>query len=486
MGKKICYLGMQVLPAFRLNDVKIKSERLTMMKKLCIWALSLFATVALADVRPVTQDGPLALQPDPRLILSGQAGLPGELDYWNNIRINSDNSGQVQNEEQIVCNPTNPNNVVAIWRDFRLGYRRVGIGYSLDGGWTWHDELMVEPTYAWQSDPGLTYHTSGAIYAVVLSMPPTGVNGLFVSQSLNGGVTWGPFYPAVNGVAGAFEDKELIACDRSGSQYDGNLYIAWARFTNNQTVSRIDMVRSTNGGVSWGSATQVSDGTSVQWPVPAVGPNGIVYIAWVRYSPAGIRIDRSFNGGVTWGTDITVQPTGFAQAYINPSLLIFAYPAMDVDLTNGPNRGKVYIAYTDDPYGDTDIFFTSSADSGSHWSNPIRVNDDAVGNGADQFHPWLACDENGVLHLIFYDRRLNLPQNLFMDVYYTHSENGGLTWAPNQHHGCLLQSRPGFTRFGADWGIQWPGCAQWRYPPGLDGHSLPQSRRLHRGLERYD
>jgi hypothetical protein len=143
-------------------------------------------------------------------------------------------------------------------------------------------------------------------------------------------------------------------------------------------------------------------------------------------------MDRSFNGGLTWGTDLPVQSTTFAQATINPQLLIFAYPAMDVDVTNGPNRGKIYVAYTNAPNGDADIFFTSSGDSGSHWTTPIRVNDDAIGNGADQFHPWLVCDENGNLHLIFYDRRLNLPQNLLMDVFYTHSENGGLTWAPNQ------------------------------------------------------
>ncbi|MCX6640696.1 MAG: T9SS type A sorting domain-containing protein [bacterium] len=402
-----------------------------MIRKLSLLiAIVCINLAAIADVIPVKSGKPLVLQPDPLPGLSGQTVIPGATDNWNNIRINSDNSGQVQNEEQIICNPTNPNNLVAVWRDFRLGYRRIGVGYSMDGGSTWHDELMVEPSYPWQSDPGLTYHTSGAIYAVILSYTSTSnTNGLFVSRSLNGGVSWGPFYPAVNGVTGAFEDKELIACDRSGSQYDGNLYVTWARFT---SVSRIYSVRSTDGGVSWSTAVPVSDNTSVQWPVPAVGPHGEVYVAWVRYSPSSIRIDRSFNGGTTWGTDLTVQSTGFAQAEINPQLSIFAFPAMDVDITNGPNRGKIYIAYTDDPHGDTDIYFTSSADSGSHWLTPIRVNDDTIANGADQFHPWLVCDENGALHLIFYDRRLDLPQNLMMDLFYTHSENGGLTWAPNQ------------------------------------------------------
>jgi len=42
-----------------------------------------------------------------------------------NIKINSDATNQVQNEEQVSHNRTNPDNLVAVWRDFRLGYRRL-------------------------------------------------------------------------------------------------------------------------------------------------------------------------------------------------------------------------------------------------------------------------------------------------------------------------------------------------------------------------
>jgi hypothetical protein len=396
--------------------------------------LILLAKVAAADVIPVIYDRPLALRPDPPQGMIEQPGLSRNLDEWLNVRINSDNSGQVQNEQQVVVNPNNPYNVVAVWRDFRLGYRRVGVGYSMDGGWTWVDQLFPQMTYPQQSDPALTWNSAGVIYALVLSYNPSGEDGLFVSPSTNGGLTWGTWVPAVNAVPDAFEDKELMACDRSGSQYNGNLYIAWARFTNGQTVSRINSVRSTDGGSTWSTPVFVSDNTSVQWPVPAVGANGEVYVAWVRYSTPGIRFDVSTNGGVSFGTDRTVQSTTFSQAYINPTLLIFCYPAMDVDLTNGPNRGTIYIAYSNRITGsnDVDIFLTKSTNNGTTWSTPVRVNDDPFANGADQFHPWLVCDENGILHLIFYDRRLNVPQNLMTDLYYTYSADAGQTWAANQ------------------------------------------------------
>ena len=179
-----------------------------------------------SEVIPIVLDGPLALQPDPIVGVTAPATNFRALDAWLNIRINSDTTGQVQNEQQVVVNALDPNNVVAAWRDFRLGYRRVGVGRSFDGGSTWEDELFFEPTYEKQSDPGLTWHTSGSIYAVVLSFTSGGEDGIFVSETTDGGLNWGPFIPAVSGIPGSFEDKELMACDRSGSQYDGNLYIA--------------------------------------------------------------------------------------------------------------------------------------------------------------------------------------------------------------------------------------------------------------------
>jgi hypothetical protein len=423
----------------------IQCRRLTVPRLFYLSLLLVLISAAVrAEVAPVSYNRPLALRPMPPRGPVSAPARTDETDEWLNIRINSDNSGQVQNEQQVVVNPANPDNVVAVWRDFRLGYRRVGVGYSMDGGLSWVDQLFPLVQYPQASDPALTWNAAGTIYALILSYDPVGEDGLFVSPSTNGGLTWGPFLPAVNAVSGTFEDKELIACDRTGGQYHNNLYIAWARFTNNQTVSRINFVRSANGGSAWSTPVFVSDNTSVQWPVPAVGANGEVYVAWVNYSPASIRFDVSTNGGVSFGTDRTVQNTSFASTNINPALAIFCYPAMDVDITNGPNRGNIYIAYANRVTGsnDVDLFLTRSANNGTTWSTPVRINDDAFANGADQFHPWLVCDENGTLHLIFYDRRNNIPQNLLMDLYYTSSTDAGQTWSPNQRL-TTVSSNPG-------------------------------------------
>lgn len=347
-----------------------------------------------------------------------------------NIRVNDDTTDQLQNEEQIVMNPTDTTNMVAVWRDFRLGYRQVTYAYTYDGGLTWEQDLFSEPQYIWDSDPGLTVDTAGNFYAVILSYNSTlEPNGLFVYKSTDGGATWSGPVTVINGVSGVFEDKELIACDRSVGPYTNNLYVAWARFSNTQIL----ISRSTDGGNSFVGPVTVSDYNGVQWPVPAVGPNSEVYVAWVHYSPGSIRLDKSTDGGQTFGSDITIQNTTFVSGYINGSILVFSFPALDVDITGGLNNGYMYVAYMDDTPGftDTDIFFTRSTNGGSTWSQKIRINDDPQNNGSDQFHPWLTVAPDGSIIVVFLDRRLD-SGNLLMDLYLTISTDGGVTWSTNE------------------------------------------------------
>src|SRR5574341_2075633 len=113
-----------------------------------------------------------------------------------NHKINSDSSYFIHNEEQVAINPANPDNVVAVWRDFRLGYRQVGVGYSTDAGISWTDYLIgigVAP-YPWETDPGITTDLNGNFYTVTLCLDPPSdqfsTSAICVYKSTDGGVTW--------------------------------------------------------------------------------------------------------------------------------------------------------------------------------------------------------------------------------------------------------------------------------------------------------
>ncbi len=348
---------------------------------------------------------------------------------YPNIRLNNDMTTQIQNEEQIMANPLNPDNVVAVWRDFRLGYRRVGVGASFDGGLTWTQHLLDDSHYAKHSDPGLTVDRNGVFYAVILSFIDTSQsNGLFVQKSTDGGLTWSDSVTVVDGVANVFEDKELIACDRSGGVTDGNLYVAWTRFG---YMEQIMCSRSIDHGNSFESPVLI-ESDYLQWPVPVVGTDGAVYVAWVNFYD-GLKIARSDDAGATFSSPRIIDPAANIYATITGGIDVFSYPAIDVDMSTGPHRGRIHVAYMIDAGGNgMDIMYKYSDDHGETWSSRVRLNDDPTGHAIDQFHPWLAVSPvTGEIAVMFYDRR-NDQTNHRMDVYWTRSVDGGSTWSANE------------------------------------------------------
>lgn len=347
-----------------------------------------------------------------------------------NVKINTDLTPQLQNEEACVINPLDPDNVIAVWRDFRLGFRRIGLGRTTDGGATWTDSLVSVPPYDRHSDPVMSYDADGNILINVLAFPSTaGNSGLFVYTSTDGGLSWNEPVAAVDeGLGSIFEDKQWMNVDRTGGTYNNRIYVPWTRFT---STSRIMLVHSILPSF-YSAPTAVSDGTGVQWPTVTVTPDGTVLVAWVNFTQSRIDLDRSTDGGDTWGVDKTVVNLNGIPQNINGGITIFPYPAMEADITGGPYNNTVYILYSGFAAdGNTDLYLLRSTDKGDSWSAAVRLNDDPLGNKIDQFHPWISINEDGILTATWFDRRLDAANYLF-DYYLAHSFDGGATWTANR------------------------------------------------------
>lgn len=344
-----------------------------------------------------------------------------------NILITSENFPE---EPSIIIDPSNTNRIIA-------GSNINNYFYSDDGGYTWVQRLLFSETLGVWGDPCVIVDTAGSVYFFHLSWPPEGslIDRIVCQKSTNNGVTWNDG-AGIGWVPGKAQDKEWAVVDR----HNNHVYVTWTQFDrygsddpNDSSIIRFS--KSVDAGITWNEPVRLSrvagdcrDGdNTVEGAVPTVGPNGEIYVSWS--GPEGIVFDRSLDGGETWlAEDILVSDHPGGWNYIIPGIFrANGMPVTTCDISGGPWHGTIYINWSDQRNGvdDTDVWLTRSHDGGYTWSAPVRVNDDPPGK--HQFFTWMDIDQtNGVLYLIFYDRR-NYDNSL-TDVYLAVSNDGGETF----------------------------------------------------------
>jgi len=278
-------------------------------------------------------------------------------------------------------------------------------------------------------DPVTAYDSLGRLFYDNMKSP---VTGTWVNKSTDGGVTWGT---AVSANVG--NDKNWIAADQTGGPYSNYIY-------GGMTPGNI--VRSTDNGASFQTMQTVSN--TLPGMMTCVGANGSVQggsvyaVTHTGTNAAGIyTIYRSTNGGTSFTQMSSNQYSNVIGIEVSNRSTVQGmrtrpYPMIAADNSYGPNRGRLYLVYaSNSPAGSgnkSDIFLRYSTDFGATFSAPITVNDDPNTVNNYQFFPAIWCEKNtGKLYIKWYDTRL-CPTSDSMDVYATYTTDGGQTFAPNQ------------------------------------------------------
>jgi hypothetical protein len=314
--------------------------------------------------------------------------------------------------------------------------------WSEDGGKTWKSGKLKSSSGVF-GDPVLISDWSGNLYYAHLSDPEGKQWGseklldrIVIQRSTDGGRSYndgsycGNHHPKD-------QDKQWLVADPK----TGHLLCTWTEFDKYDSKdtekdhSRIRFAKSIDKGETWIEEKAISqfegdcldDDNTTEGAVPAFGPNGEIYVAWAWNEK--IWFDRSLDGGKTWlDKDILAaeQPTGWT--YNVPGISrCNGLPILVCDLSNGPNRGTLYLNWSDQRSGeqDTDVFMSKSTDGGKTWTKATRVNDDP--KGKQQFLTWMTIDQvTGYLYCVFYDRRAYEDERT--DVYLAYSKDGGNKW----------------------------------------------------------
>lgn len=385
--------------------------------------------------------------------------LPDNMLSEDGFRIvNVSGTQGAQDETWIAYNPTNPLNIIGSSNNTRFNHAGVGYKmaayYTTDGGNTWAqsttpsnmDVYVSKPTTGGMTnfDPGLAFDTKGNAYysygfTQITNGDDTGDNGLFVNKSTDGGKTWGEPIPVAIELAGTgtqpFHDRYSIASDiNPNSPYKDRLYLAWQRFRVNPGVA---FAYSTDGNESWSPVALLpGSGNGTQAPMPAVGPNGEVYVAWRQYKPnqtTDLVFNRSLDGGKTWLTQsktiLNIGNLGTINSESGRNVLpdkqsirVSSCAYIAVDRSNGPRKGWIYVVTAGKLQGVTRIVLVHSTDGGNSWSGPKVI--DENDNGTDVFFPSITVDPVTGMISIFYYSSQNDPNNIGVDGYLAVSFNG--------------------------------------------------------------
>ena len=354
-------------------------------------------------------------------------------------------------EPGIAVNPNDPRQVVVVYQGGKTVQGAANAAYSNDGGMTFTvaDRTRAED-WRVQGDVTTTFDNQGHAFLCYLAFDKLGTNsywahgvtrnGIFVRRSLDGGKTWEKQAQAVKawptghepGIQ--FEDEPRIFADTStASPYLGNLYIGWVEWQLEKSVMLFS--RSTDDGVTWSTPRQLSvhdglprdDNGSLGGYVQAIGADGTIHAIWDDGN--SIVLTTSRDGGQTFSVPqnvIDVGPPYFGDV---PGVSrVEGFPQIGVDTSAGQSRGRIYICWSDYRNGDIDVFVSSTAGLDSavpHWSTPVRVNNDPVHDGQDQFYQWMAVDpKSGAVYVAFYDRR-DYSGNLKTRITLARSNDGG-------------------------------------------------------------
>jgi hypothetical protein len=340
-------------------------------------------------------------------------------------------------EPSIALNPGDPRQLVAAFQV------NATAAFSRDAGNTWAiAEGTAPPDYHRSGDVAVTYDNQGHAFLCYIAFDKLGTenywahnatrNGIFVRRSLDGGKTWEKdaatviAHPSDTGIP--FEDKPYIVADTTRSKYAGNLYVGWTEFTLTKSIMLFS--RSSDHGQSWSPPIEIStkeglprdDNGAVEGFTGAVGADGTLYVVWCDIS--GIVLAVSKNGGRTFSRSRTIVKTG--PSYFDPEHVYRGngFPEIGGD----PRSNRLFVAWSDYTNGDIDVFVASSTDRGKHWSAPVRVNNDLLHNGRDQFFQWLAVDPiDGSVNVIFCDRRTD-PGNRAYYMVLARSTDSGKTF----------------------------------------------------------
>ena len=285
-------------------------------------------------------------------------------------------------------------------------------------------------------DPAVIWDAYGNLYATYMNADATKI---IVLRSVNGGQS----FTLLATLGSISIDQSSLAVGPGQNGVGNTLWVTWNQ-QNNGTTDGIQVAGAQITGL--GSASAFSTQVAVPGGVGsygdiAVGPQGQVMVVYQQTNtgngPSQIytNVDSDGLGPLPFAAQriaLTTNVGDFDYIPAQAHRSIDAEAGLAWDRSGGAHHGRVYLVYTDAVSvgsADTNIFVRYSDNSGSTWSAPLRVNDDATNRS--QFLPRIAIDQTtGTVAVTWEDAR-NDGGNVNAQVFGAISSDGGQSFSAN-------------------------------------------------------
>lgn len=340
---------------------------------------------------------------------------------------------ETEAEPFFALDPEDHGHLLAGYQEDRFpdeGCRALTSAVSFNSGRNWQESLLPNLTaatggpYERISDPWVTFGPGGRAYLASVAFNETSPqNGIYLSASDDGGVTWSDPV-AVHSGNQNFDDKESVVVDtRNDSPYKGRVYVGWDWISAAHEQPEL-IAYSDDGGHSFQPPiTLTNEGENIGI-VPLVGPGGIVHAVWLHFTSDGVSLlaAHSTDGGRTWSSPVEISDV---RAFgVDGSRTGGGLPSAAVD----GRTGALYVTWQDDRFspGTDQAVLSRSTNGGQSWTAPQLVSDGP--RNAANFTPAVTVSPEGWVGVAYYSLRNN-PSRLLVDEYLAVSRNGGQKFA---------------------------------------------------------
>jgi len=413
-------------------------------RRAATWVLGAATSLGLASIATAVLADPIELGPLTQV--SGGTAFAGciEDDVPSQELEGSQNYPNSEIEPFIDVNPTNPNNIIAVWQQDRWsdgGARGLVAGVSDDGGETWKDivipglTLCSKGLFERASDPWVSFGPTGKAYFIGLPFDSDpnifgGNHAVTVNTSTDGGHTWSPPVSLIaENDPDVFNDKEALTADPTNANL---AYAIWDRLEN--FVPAAAQQEALAAGLRFERDKIIMAGRLLR----QMRADAVAAAAAPPQFKGPTLFTRTRNGGATWERPRVIYDPGADNQTINNQILVQpngTLIAIFTEILNLPN-GTVRV----------NISLKRSFDQGFSFvpTNGVirahRISTLAIANPVGTFTP----DDNlpvrdagilfdpavdaktGALYLVWQDSRFSKGD--VDQIAFSMSTNGGRTW----------------------------------------------------------